>query len=382
MRMPNPEYFDFAATTPVDRRVAELMMRYLCDDIGNAGSRTHAYGVNARIAVENARAHVASLVSATDDEVVFTSGATEANNISILGLAAHGERTGRRHIVTTAVEHKAVLEPVQHLAEAGFDLTILPVGQGGLVDPEQLRAALRSDTLLVSVMHVNNETGVIQPLAELGDVLSDHPAFFHVDAAQGFGKELDLLRSHRIDLVSISGHKIYGPQGTGALVARKRNGADRPPLRSRMFGGGPERGIRPGTVSVPLAVALGEAARLAAQENASRTAAAAAMCEALIAFVDSSGGVVNGDRSRAIPQIVNAGFRGLDSEAFIVATKAHVAISNGAACSSHAYERSHVLEAMGLEAWRVAGAVRFSFSHVSLAPDWERLTQIIESVRF
>ena len=380
--MPNPEYFDFAATTPVDRRVAELMMRYLCEDFGNAGSRTHTYGVNARIAVETARAHVASLVSATDDEVIFTSGATEANNISTLGLAAHGERTGRRHIVTTAVEHKAVLEPMQHLAESGFDVTILPVGQGGVVDPDQLRAALRSDTLLVSVMHVNNETGVIQPLAELGEVMSEHTAFLHVDGAQGFGKELELLRIPRIDLISISGHKIYGPQGVGALVTRKRNGADRPPLQSLMFGGGQERGIRPGTVSVPLTVALGEAARLAADENVTRTEAATSTADALIEFVEASGGVVNGDRSRAIPQIVNASFQGLDSEAFIVATKAHVAISNGAACSSHAYERSHVLEAMGLEPWRVSGAVRFSFSHNSHAPDWERLTQIIESVRF
>lgn len=380
--MSNPEYFDFAATTPVDRRVAELMLRYLCEDFGNAGSRTHTYGVNARIAVENARAHVASLVSATDDEVIFTSGATEANNISTLGLALHGERTDRRHIVTTAIEHKAVLEPVQHLAESGFEVTILPVGQGGVVDPDELRAALRPDTLLVSVMHVNNETGVIQPLAEIAEAMIDHPAFLHVDAAQGFGKELELLRSPRIDLMSVSGHKIYGPQGVGALITRKRHGTDRPPLRSLMFGGGQERGIRPGTVSVPLTVALGEAARLASVENSSRTSAATVMANALVEFVERAGGVVNGDRSRAIPQIVNASFRGLDSEAFIVATKLQVAISNGAACSSHAYERSHVLEAMRLESWRVSGAVRFSFGPSSQAPDWERLAQIIESVRF
>lgn len=380
--MPNPEYFDYAATTPVDRRVAELMMHFLSEEFGNAGSRTHAYGVNARIAVESARAHVASLVSATEDEVIFTSGATEANNLSTLGLAAHGERTGRRHIVTTAVEHSAVREPLQHLANAGFDVTILPVDQGGVIDPEQVRAALRPDTLLVSVMHVNNETGVIQPLAEVCDVMLDHPAYLHVDGAQGFGKELSLLRSHRIDLVSISGHKIYGPQGTGALITRKRNGTDRPPLEPLMFGGGQERGIRPGTVSVPLTVALGEAARLAADENAARTAATTVIADAFVGFVETTGGVVNGDRSRAIPQIVNASFKGLDSEAFIVATKAHVAISNGAACSSHAYERSHVLEAMGLESWRVSGAVRFSFSHCSSSPDWDRLAQIIESVRF
>jgi cysteine desulfurase len=210
--MPSPEYFDYAATTPVDRRVAELMLRYMCEDYGNAASRTHSYGTNARAAVEEARALVAELVSASEDEVIFTSGATEANNISTLGLASFGERVNRRHLVTTAIEHKAVLEPLEHLAKSGFDLTILPVDQSGSVDPDEVRLALRSDTLLVSVMHVNNETGVIQPIKEIGEALADHHSYFHVDAAQGFGKELELLRNPRVDLISISGHKIYAPQ--------------------------------------------------------------------------------------------------------------------------------------------------------------------------
>jgi cysteine desulfurase len=380
--MGKPEYFDFAATTPVDARVAELMMRYLCHNYGNAGSRTHSYGVDARNAVEQARSQVAALVSASDDEVIFTSGATEANNIGILGLAEYGVGAGRKHIVTSAIEHKAVLEPVQHLAENGFDVSVLPVGQGGVVDPADLRAALRPDTLLVTVMHVNNETGVIQPLDEFCRVLSDHPAYFHVDAAQGFGKERRLLHADRIDLISISGHKIYGPQGTGALVSRKRNGSDRVPLRSLMLGGGQERGIRPGTVSVPLAVALGEAARLAEVEAEGRQVQVMKIAKDLEEFIDGAGGVVNGDRKCAIPQIVNASFHGLDSEAFIVATKEHIAISNGAACSSHSYERSHVLEAMGLVGWRINGAVRFSFSHTSCSPDWRRIAAIVESVRF
>lgn len=380
--MEKPEYFDFAATTPVDRRVAEVMMRYLCDEFGNAGSRTHSYGINSRNAVEHARAQVASLVSALDDEVLFTSGATEANNIAILGLAEFGERTGRKHIVITTIEHKAVQDPVLHLAENGFEVSFLPVGQGGHVDPADLRAVLRSDTLLVTAMHVNNETGVVQPLNEICGVMADHPAFLHVDAAQGFGKEQNQLREKRIDLISVSGHKIYGPQGTGALIARKRNGVDRIPLRSLMLGGGQERGLRPGTVSVPLVAALGEAARLADSEGANRHVEVMKIAKEIDQFIDGAGGVINGDRTHAIPHIVNASFRGLDSEAFIVATKDHIAISNGAACSSHSYERSHVLEAMGLESWRINGAVRFSFGHTSHSPDWGQIAEIIESIRF
>lgn len=380
--MEKPEYFDFAATTPVDPRVAEVMMRILCHDYGNAGSRTHSFGVNARNAVEEARRHIGAIVAASEDEVIFTSGATEANNLAIFGLAEFGERSFRKHIVTTAIEHKAVLEPVQYLAANGFELTVLPVGVEGVVDPQDLRDALRPDTLLVTVMHVNNETGVIQPLDELCTAMSDHPAFFHVDAAQGFGKEQNHLQANRIDLISISGHKIYGPQGTGALVARKRNGTDRIPLRSLMLGGGQERGIRPGTVSVPLAVALGEAARLADAEAGNRQIQIERISRELGEFIDVAGGFINGDRNRAIPHIVNASFRGLDSEAFIVATKNHIAISNGAACSSHSYERSHVLEAMGLESWRINGAVRFSFSHTTRSPNWQVLIDIIESVRF
>jgi len=232
------------------------------------------------------------------------------------------------------------------------------------------------------VMHVNNETGMIQPIDRIAEVLDGHPAYLHVDAAQGFGKELALLRNPRVDLISVSGHKIYAPKGIGALVARKRNGRERPPLRPLMLGGGQERGFRPGTVPVALVAGLGEAARLALEEHDARTAAARAVEARVLDFVERAGGAVNGDRSRAIPHIVNAGFKGLDSEAFIVATKDRISVSNGAACSSHAYERSHVLEAMQLEPWRVGGAIRFSFSHESGFPDADDLVRVVESVRF
>ena len=375
-------YFDFAATTRVDERVANVVMHYMREEYGNSGSRTHLWGAAAASAVEGARAHVAAVAGADAGEVIFTSGATESNNLAILGLRAHAESTGRRHVVTTAIEHKAVLEPVEHLRDNGFEVTFVGSAPNGTVDADEMVAAVRPDTVLVSVMHVNNETGMIQPIDRIAEALDGHPAYLHVDAAQGFGKELALLRNPRVDLVSVSGHKIYAPKGIGALVARKRNGRERPPIRPLMLGGGQERGFRPGTVPVALVAGLGEAARLALAEHAERTAAARAIEARVLDFVERAGGAVNGDRSRAIPHIVNAGFKGLDSEAFIVATKDRISVSNGAACSSHAYERSHVLEAMRLEPWRVGGAIRFSFSHECEFPDTDDLVRVVESVRF
>lgn len=375
-------YMDFAATTPVDERVAAVVMHYMREEFGNAGSRTHSFGVSARNAVELARRQIAEVVNGSEDEVIFTSGATESNNLALLGLREFAELSNHRHIIATEIEHKAVLEPLEFLESQGFDVTWVPVDDTGLVSVEAVRAALRTDTVLVSVMHVNNETGVIQPLRQIAQVLTDHPAYFHVDAAQGFGKDIDRLRDERIDLISISGHKIYGPKGVGALVARKRNGRDRPPLRPLMFGGGQERGLRPGTQPVPLIAGLGEAARLALTDHSSRMNAIRRIEGEVLRFIDEADGVVNGIRSESLPHIINASFRGLDSEAFIVAMKGMVAISNGAACSSHAYERSHVLTAMNLEPWRIGNAVRFSFSHETISPDIKEMLRVVESVRF
>jgi cysteine desulfurase len=375
-------YFDFAATTPVDRRVAEVVLRYMVEDFGNSGSRTHTYGSTARAAVEEARAHIAAVVDAEEDEVVFTSGATEADNIAILGLAPEARKQGRMHIVTTAIEHKAVLEPIEHLESQGFEVTILPVEQNGKISVEAFRSSLRDDTFLVSVMHVNNETGMVQPIDEISDVLRDRDTWFHVDGAQGFGKSLPGLRNKRVDLISISGHKIYGPKGIGALITRKRSDRTRPPLTPLMFGGGQERGVRPGTVPVALAAGLGEAARLALLEHSARWESGKKVEAEMLRFFEKAGGVINGDREQAIPFIVNASFPGLDSEAFIVATKSLIAISNGAACSSHAYERSHVLLAMGIEDRLVGSAIRFSFGHDSTFEGADELVSKIESVRF
>lgn len=376
-----PSYLDFAATTRVDPRVAEIVDYYMREEFGNSGSRTHIFGINARNGVEKARQQVADLVQCELPDVVFTSGATEANNLAILGLRTFGESQGRRHIVTTAIEHKAILEPVEFLESVGFSVTVVSPEIDGTISPTAIANALTDDTLLVSVMHVNNETGIIQPLAEIAEVLDDRQTYFHVDAAQGFGKELQLLRNQRIDLISVSGHKIFGPKGIGALITRRRRDNQRPPLMPLMYGGGQERGLRPGTLPVSLIAGFGEAARTALEEHQSRTAKTKVIEQSVLSFIQQSKGIVNGNRANAIPNIINASFRGLDSEAFIVATKELIAVSNGAACSSHSYELSHVLKSMRLEDWRLRSAIRFSFSHESDVLDIGALTAEVERVR-
>lgn len=357
-----PLYLDCNATTPLDPRVREAMLQYFDVEYGNAGSRTHEYGTRAKQAVQQARNQVAALIRCESDEAVFTSGATESNNLAILGLAKHGEQTGCKHIVTTQIEHKAVLEPTDELERRGFEITRVPPTPGGWVEPSAILAALRPDTLLVSVMHANNETGVIQPIDEILSGMKDHPAFFHTDAAQTFGKIIAPLHNSRIDLISISGHKIYGPKGVGALITRRR-GYDRIPLTPLMFGGGQERGLRPGTLPVPLIVALGLAAELAGKEWKKRAEQCLAFRKELLATFAPFNPVFNGDQDRTMPHVVNLSIAGIDSEAFILALKHDIAISNGSACTSASYKPSHVLIAMLQTKERSAGAIRCSWSH-------------------
>ena len=268
----DPIYLDYNATTPLDPRVLAAMTPWFLAP-SNSGSRTHEYGRRAKEAVENARSQVAAAAHARPEEIIFTSGATESNNLALLGLKRFGEETGRRHILSTAIEHKAVLEPLEHLGQSGFDVELAPVTSGGYVEPDEIRRRLRPDTLLVSVMHANNETGVLQPVLEIGRLLADSPTLFHVNAAQTFGKEVEQFQSLDCDFLSLSGHKIYGPQGIGALLVRRRSGQPRR-LNPLLFGGNQERGLRPGTVPVALVVGLGEAARLAVAEWPARRAAA------------------------------------------------------------------------------------------------------------
>ena len=359
-----PVYLDCNATTPIEPVVLEAMQPFLAEEYGNAGSRTHAYGARAKKAVETARRQVADLLGSQPDEVIFTSGATESNNIAILGLAAHGRETDCRHIISTQIEHKAVLEPLDAMRSQGFDITLLAPTEGGWVDPNAVREALREDTILVSVMHANNETGILQPIREIASCLDGHPAYFHVDAAQTFGKVIDELCDPRIDLLSASAHKIYGPKGIGALLTRRRK-YRRPPLTPLTFGGGQEHGLRPGTLPVPLCVGLGEAARAAAGQYSAREQAVKRYREALLSALATWSPVFHGDQQRCMPHVVNLRFDQIDSEALIVALKDIVAISNGSACTSESYDPSHVLRAMGLGAEETQCAVRLSWCHAT-----------------
>lgn len=372
-----PLYLDCNATTPLDPRVREAMLHFFDVDYGNAGSRTHEYGTRAKQAVQSARNQVATLIRCESDEVIFTSGATESNNLAILGLASHGEQSGRKHIVTTQIEHKAVLEPVDELERRGYEVTRVAPTSGGWVEPSAVLAALRPDTLLVSVMHANNETGVIQPMDEILDGMKGHTAFFHTDAAQSFGKLITPLQNPRIDLISISGHKIYGPKGIGALITRRR-GYDRIPLTPLMFGGGQERGLRPGTLPVPLIVALGLAAELAGKEWQRRADKCLAFRKELLAAFAPFNPVFNGDPDRTLPHVVNLSIPGIDSEALMLALKHDLAISNGSACTSASYKPSHVLQAMQLPEHQANGAIRISWCHLTI--QMNRLT-VVKHIR-
>lgn len=365
-------YLDCAATTPVEPGVLEELIHYTEREFGNAGSRTHEFGANAKKRVQKAREQVGNVVGAEGREVVFTSGATEANNIALLGLAQYGEDTGKKHIVSSAVEHKAILEPLQWLAGNGFDIELLDPDASGAVSPDTLAARLRPDTLCVSIMQVNNETGVAQPIDAIADVLDGHDAYLHSDAAQGYGKHAGGLGHPRVDLVSVSGHKIYAPKGVGALIARRRDGRQAP-LEPIMFGGGQERGLRPGTLPVGLIAALGTAAELAVADREEREARNRQLRNGAVAAVRNLNAAFNGDPELMLPTTLNFSVPGLDSEAAIVALKGTAAISNGSACTSQSYSPSHVLEAMGLPADRQAGALRISWCHMTPDPDWSAI---------
>ena len=362
-------YFDSNATTEVDERVAGIIQQYLVTDYGNAGSRTHQMGLDAKQAVNRAREQIAAVTDDDADIVFFTSGATEANNLAILGLRNRVLSEAQPHIISTAIEHKAVLEPIEQFEKQGVEVTYLSVDDRGWPEPEQLAESLRPETVLVSTMHVNNETGVELPLDDYANVLEDHLAYWHVDAAQGFGKKTDQLRNKRIDLISYSGHKLFAPKGIGALVTRRR-GFARPPLEPLMFGGGQERGLRPGTLPVALIAGFGLAAELAETEKERRAEKCLARRREFLEAISPLEPVFNGDQSRVLPHIVNVSFAGIDSEAAMIATKDLVSISNGSACTSSSIEPSHVLIAMGLDEQRASEALRVSWSHQTPPTDW------------
>lgn len=356
--MRKPVYLDYLATTPVDPRVAARMAECLTIDgiFGNPASRSHAYGWRAEEAVEEARGDLAALLGADPREIVWTSGATESDNLAIKGVASHHRGRGR-HIISSAIEHKAVLDSCHQLSAEGFEITLLAPGTDGLIAPGSLEAALREDTILVSLMHVNNELGTINDIAALGALCRARGVLFHVDAAQSAGKIPLELSALPVDLASFSAHKLYGPKGIGALYVRRE---PRVWLDAQIHGGGHERGMRSGTLATHQCAGFGEAARIAREELAGESTRITELRDRLWAGIRGLGGIHrNGHPGHCIPGALNLAFEGLDGESLMSAMK-DLALSTGSACSSASIEPSHVLRAIGLGDALARGSLRFS----------------------
>lgn len=341
-----PIYLDYQATTPCDPRVVDAMLPYFTQKFGNPHSRNHAYGWEAEAAVEKAREQVAAIIGADPKEVIFTSGATESNNLALKGVA-HFYREKKDHIITVVTEHKCVLDSCRHLEQEGFKVTYLPVRKDGLIDLDQLREAITDRTALVSVMAVNNEIGVIQPLAEIGRICREKGVFFHTDAAQAVGKMPLDVNAMNIDMMSISGHKIYGPKGIGALYVRRR---PRVRLTALITGGGQERGMRSGTLATPLCVGLGEACAIAQAEMGAETERLRMLRDRLYNGIMERLPEVylNGDLEQRIPGNLNLSFAYVEGEGLMMGIK-DLAVSSGSACTSASLEPSYVLRALGVD---------------------------------
>jgi cysteine desulfurase len=351
-----PVYLDYQATTPMDPRVLEKMLPYFMEKFGNPHSRSHAYGWESEEAVEIARAQVAALIHANEKEIVFTSGATESNNLALKGVA-HFYKEKKNHIITLVTEHKCVLDSCRHLEQEGFEITYLPVQKNGIVDLNVLRDAIRDKTVLVSIMAVNNEIGVIQPLAEIGRICREKGVLFHTDAAQAFGKIPLDVEAMNIDLMSVSAHKIYGPKGVGALYVRRR---PRVRLEPIMNGGGQERGMRSGTLSPALCIGFGEAASIAKAEMSKDTDHVRHLGDKFLKEVmDEIPDVfLNGDREKRYPGNINLSFAYIEGESMIMAIK-DLAVSSGSACTSASLEPSYVLRALGVNEELAHTSIRF-----------------------
>ncbi|KAG0739622.1 hypothetical protein G6F57_008327 [Rhizopus arrhizus] len=377
-----PIYLDMQATSPMDPRVLDAMVPYMTELYGNPHSRTHKYGWETEEAVEKAREYVAKLINADPKEIIFTSGATESNNISIKGVAKF-YKNKKRHVITTQTEHKCVLESCRSLQQEGFDVTYLPVQSNGLVDLKQLEEAIRPDTSIVSIMAVNNEIGVMQPIDEIGKLCRSKKVFFHTDAAQAAGKVPLDVNAMNIDLMSISGHKLYGPKGVGALYVRRR---PRVRLEAVQSGGGQERGIRSGTVPHPLVVGLGEACKVAIEEMEYDHQRISKLSKRLIDGIQSKIDHVyrNGDPVKSYPGCVNLSFAYVEGESLIMALK-DIALSSGSACTSASLEPSYVLRALGADDEMAHSSIRFGIGRFTTEEEIEfvinKVSQHVDRLR-
>lgn len=355
-------YLDYNASAPIDNRVLDVMIDVYKNYIGNADSRTHEYGDNARGIVEQARKQVTNLMGVRSDEVFFTSGATESNNIAIQGLSEYAEETGKKHIITTAIEHKAVLETAKVMAKRGFNVDFVKPDNSGRVSAEEILKIVRDDTLLVSVMHVNNETGIIQPVQEIGKALAEKKVLFHVDATQSCGKLVPELKNLQYNMLSFSAHKLRGPQGIGCLILRKNN-YKLPPVKPIMFGGQQEKGISPGTIPVALVAGLGKACEIANLEYEKNERNVMKIREGILNTLNSSGLKyhINGNPNYSINSTLNIEIEGVSSEALMISSKEFCSVSNGSACTSKSYDLSYVLKAMGTDDERIENSLRLSW---------------------
>ena len=360
-------YLDNQATTPLDPEVFSAMSPWFTEKFGNASSRNHTYGWEAEEAVEIARESVAAIIGSLPKEIIFTSGATEANNIALQGAAKNYQNQGR-HIITLKTEHKAVIDVCQHLSEDGFDITYLPVDKDGMLNVNKFEDAIRDDTIFASVMHVNNEIGVIQPIKELGAICKNKNVLFHVDAAQSVGKIPLNIDDMGIDLLSISAHKFYGPKGVGALYIRRKD--PRVQLQPVMFGGGHERGVRSGTLPVPNIVGMGRACDLAADVMNEENLKITTLRDALLQGIrdKNPNALVNGSMEKRVAGNLNMSFPGVNNEAIIAAIP-EIAISSGSACTTSTMEPSHVLLALGISKEEAYSSLRFGIGRFNTEED-------------
>ena len=372
-----PIYLDYSATTPVDARVAEAMAECLTADgnYGNPASRSHSFGWSAEKAVEVARSNVAALINADPKEIIWTSGATESNNLAIKGAAHFYQKKGK-HIITCKTEHKAVLDTCRQLEREGFEVTYLEPRSSGLIDLDDLRAAIRDDTILISVMHVNNEIGVIQDIGAIGEIAREHKIVFHVDAAQSPGKVTIDLQDMKVDLMSLSAHKVYGPKGIGALFVRRK---PRVRIEAQIHGGGHERGMRSGTLATHQIVGMGEAFRIAKEEMATDNERILMLRNRLLnGLKDIDEIYINGDLEQRIPGNLNVSFNFIEGESLIMALK-DIAVSSGSACTSASLEPSYVLRALGRDDELAHSSIRFTIGRFTTAEEIDYATHLIRS---
>lgn len=373
-------YLDYNASAPLDKRVLEKMIDVYTNHYGNSESRTHIYGANAKEIVSSARDSVAAILGVDSTDLIFTSGSTESNNMAILGLQEYAEKTGKKHLITTAIEHKSVLEPMKHLQKCGYDVDIVYPDETGAVKADDVLNRVRDDTLLVSVMFVNSETGIIQPVQEIGAALHKRGVYFHIDATQALSLLNDKIRQTDFDMLSVAAHKIGGPQGIGALVLKtNRKTYMRPQVSNIIYGGTQERGFRPGTTPVALVAGFGLAAQICMDESVDNYRKCEEIKSQFMRAVDGLQYHVNGDPKKCLPSTINIGFKGIDAESIFVAMKENYAFSNGSACNASLHKPSYVLMAMGLSDDLVSESVRLSWSGQTKV-DFSELVKYIRSM--